>query len=258
MRRSFVAGNWKMNLTWAKIQPTLRELAQRLQSLPFTIDVAICPPSIYLKQMIEMLSELQTYIAIGAQNMHKEAFGAFTGEISGEMLADIGCQYVILGHSERRTIFGETDEFVAQKAVAAFRYGLLPIVCVGENLEQREKGETEQVITLQIERSLALLKPAQIESTTIAYEPIWAIGTGRAATPEIAQETHLALRKFLEKRYGRYVAETVRLQYGGSVKPSNMAELIHQPDIDGVLVGGASLQAQSFGEIIRIASELQN
>ncbi len=187
---------------------------------------------------------------MGAQNMHWESKGAFTGEISAKMLVDIGCSYVILGHSERRQLFGETDQGVNKKAKAAFSHGLLPIICVGETLDQREKNQTLEIVKRQLQGCLDGLAPAQVEACTIAYEPVWAIGTGKAATPEMAQEVHRMIRDYVAEHFGPSVAQTLRIQYGGSVTPDNARSLMIQPDIDGALVGGASLQADSFSQII--------
>lgn len=214
------------------------------------VDVAVCPPSVYLHDVGAALrgSEIQ----LGAQNMHFEKEGAFTGEISAGMLNDLGCRYVILGHSERRQYFGETDAIVNQKTLVALACNLTPIVCVGETLEQRESDQTQAVVATQIKGSLAGLNADQAASLVIAYEPVWAIGTGRTASPAQAEEVHAQIRGLLSELFGE-TAEQIRIQYGGSVKPDNAAELMSQPNIDGALVGGASLKADSFAGIIAAA-----
>ncbi|HUY34149.1 MAG TPA: triose-phosphate isomerase [Pirellulales bacterium] len=247
MRRPFIAGNWKMNLSRAQSVALAQEVARRSLGLEH-VDLAICPPSVYLDAVGAVLAGGN--VALGAQNMYHEAAGAFTGEISAAMLLDVGCRYVILGHSERRHVLGETDEEINRKALAAVAAGLYPIVCVGEVLAQREAGETVQVIRRQFDRSLAGLSDEQMRRVTIAYEPVWAIGTGKVATPQQAEEVHLDLRKMLETRYNAGLAQEVRIQYGGSVKAANAAELLSQPNIDGALVGGASLKADDFMGIV--------
>lgn len=249
MRKPFVAGNWKMNLD----RKQALELATQLKngSLPAHVETAICPPSVYLDAVAQVIQD--SPIGLGAQNLYHESSGAFTGEISGGMLKDVGCQYVILGHSERRHILGETDEDVQRKVLAALGCGLIPIVCLGETLEQRESGRTLDVIKQQFEGSLGGLDADQMGQTVIAYEPVWAIGTGKVATPDQAEAVHADLRKLMESHYNKQVAEMVRIQYGGSVKPDNAAELLGQPNIDGALVGGASLDANSFLAIVGAA-----
>lgn len=247
MRRPFIAGNWKMNMDRASALALAEGLAKEAKSTG-EVDLAVCPPSVYLDVVAGALSGSK--IALGAQNMYHEAEGAYTGEISAAMLLDIGCKYVILGHSERRHILGETDEAINKKVKAALENGLIPIVCVGELLEQREAGKTLEVIQTQFNGSLAGLSADQMDRVVIAYEPVWAIGTGKVATPEQAEEVHVSLRKIMEDCYNSEVAESVRIQYGGSVKPDNAAELLSQPNIDGALVGGASLKVDSFMGII--------
>ncbi len=215
------------------------------------VDVAVCPPSVYLHDVGAALSG--SSIALGAQNMSDQAEGAFTGEVSAAMLSDLGCKYVILGHSERRQLFGETDASVNLKLVAALAGNLTPIVCVGETLEQREGGTTAEVIATQVRGSLAGLDAEQAGKLVIAYEPVWAIGTGKTASPEQAEEVHAQIRGLLSEMFGD-VAETIRIQYGGSVKPDNAAELLSKPNIDGALVGGASLKADSFAAIVAAAA----
>jgi len=247
MRKKFIAGNWKMNLTRAEAVALASGLAEQLGDAT-DVDVAVCPPAVYLDAVSQALSG--SNVALGAQNMYHESSGAFTGEISAGMLQDVSCKYVILGHSERRHILGETDEAINRKVHAALAAGLLPIVCVGETLEQREAGQTQSVVKTQLEGSLADLSIEQMHQIVIAYEPVWAIGTGKVATPEQAEEVHADLRSLLETRYTSAVADEVRIQYGGSVKPGNAAELLGQPNIDGALVGGASLKIDDFMGII--------
>ena len=247
MRRPFIAGNWKMNLDRASAVALAEGLAKEVAGTD-GVDMAVCPPSLYLDAVAAAVSGSD--IALGAQDMYHEPKGAFTGEISGAMLCDIGCKYVILGHSERRHVLGETDKDVNKKVLAALKVGLLPIVCVGELLSERESGATMEVIRRQFDGSLAGLSAEQMRQITIAYEPVWAIGTGEVATPQQAEQVHLDLRKIMVQRYNDEVAEAVRIQYGGSVKPDNAAELLGQPNIDGALVGGAALKVDSFVGIV--------
>lgn len=243
MRRPVIAGNWKMNLDRREAL-TLAEAIARRAGQRSHVDLVICPPSVYLDAVGRALSG--SSVGLGAQNMYHEAAGAFTGEISPAMLVDLGCRYVILGHSERRHILGETDGQINRKVVAALAAGLTPLLCVGELLEEREAGQTAAVIRRQFDGSLAALSPEQMERVIVAYEPVWAIGTGKVATPQQAQEVHLDLRKLIASRYNDGLAQTVRILYGGSVKAANAAELLSQPDVDGALVGGASLNADEF------------
>ena len=246
-RRTLIAGNWKMNLD-RKAAVTLAEAIAR-ETLPDGVDVAVFPPFVYLEAVRGTLEG--TPIAYGGQNMYFASSGAYTGEISGPMLNDMGAKYVILGHSERRHIFAESSQLVGQKVAAAFEHGLVPVLCVGETLEQRRDGATKQVVFEQLEAGVAKLAGEQVAQMVIAYEPVWAIGTGETATPQQAQEVHADLRTWLTGRYNAEIAGQVRIQYGGSVKPSNAAELLAQPDIDGALVGGASLEAESFLAIVK-------
>jgi triosephosphate isomerase len=243
MRRILIAGNWKMNLDRAGSVALARGLVDRAGEVP-DVDLLVCPPSVYLISVAEALSV--TLVALGAQNMYHEASGAYTGEVSASMLADVGAKYVILGHSERRHILGESDEDVNKKTRAALAEGLIPIVCVGELLEEREADQTAAVISRQFHGSLADVSADEIERSVIAYEPVWAIGTGKVATPAEAEQVHADLRSLLAERYNDEVADKVRILYGGSVKPSNAGELLGQPNIDGALVGGASLKADDF------------
>ncbi len=247
MRRPFIAGNWKMNLDRASAVALAEGLAKEAEEVD-GVDLAVCPPSVYLEAVGRAVAGSK--VALGAQNVYHQPKGAFTGEISVSMLRDLGCEYVIIGHSERRHILGETDDAVNQKVHAALGAGLEPIVCVGELLAEREAGKTLDVIRSQFDGSLAGLSDEQMLRVVIAYEPVWAIGTGRVATPQQAEEVHLDLRKILEERYNKEVAETVRIQYGGSVKPENAADLLSQPNIDGALVGGASLKVDLFMGIV--------
>lgn len=249
MRTPFIAGNWKMNLDRAGASALAKAIAET--ALPGDVEVGICPPAVYLTDCLAAADG--TTVGVGGQDMHFEPNGAFTGETSADMLVDIGCKYVILGHSERRQFFGETDAIVNKKLLVALEKGLTPIVCVGELLEQREAGQTQQVVQQQVEGSLAGLTAEQVAQIVIAYEPVWAIGTGKVATPEQAEEVHSDLRSLLESRYNAETASQVRIQYGGSVKPDNAEELLAQPNIDGALVGGASLKADSFVAIVEAA-----
>ena len=252
MRKKFVAGNWKMNKTIAEARQLVTELVLSLGALE-TIDRAICPPFIALPAVARLLQG--TGIGLGAQNMHWEEKGAFTGEVSPAMVAEL-CQYVIIRHSERRQYFGERDETVNRKVKAALAHGLTPIVCVGESLEENQSGKTKEVVSRQVRQGLAGLTPEEGERLVIAYEPIWAIGTGLAATPEDANTIHRdVVRATLAEMFGERVAESIRIQYGGSVKPENAAGFFSQPDIDGALVGGASLKAAAFVEIATIAAQ---
>ncbi len=257
MRRPFIAGNWKMNLDLATGRALISELRTRLPAAP-PIDVAICPPSIYLFPMAKAIAD--SAIRMGAQNCSSESSGAFTGEVSAPMVKETGCTYVILGHSERRhtigpkddsgRVQGETDEIVAAKCRAAVSVGLVPILCVGETLDERDHGRTEDILTRQIDGGLAGVQLDSPEKLVIAYEPVWAIGTGRNATPEQAQDAHRHIRGRLAERFGRAHADGIRIQYGGSVKPDNAISLMKCPDVDGALVGGASLKAADFMGII--------
>ncbi len=243
MRRPLIAGNWKMNMDRSGGVALAKGVAERAGEVP-NVDLLVCPPSVYILPIAEAVKG--TKLAVGGQNMHFEASGAFTGEVSAAMLLDVGAKYVILGHSERRHIFKETDADVNKKTHAALAAGLVPILCVGELLDEREAGKTAQVIATQFNGSLAGVTPEQIERTVIAYEPVWAIGTGKVASPQQAEEVHADLRSLLAKRYNEAVAAKVRILYGGSVKASNAGELLGQPNIDGALVGGASLKVDEF------------
>jgi triosephosphate isomerase (TIM) len=249
MRRKFVCGNWKMHKTAAEAVQLVRELRQKLDGA--AAQVAVAPPFTALAAVKQALSG--SSIQLFGQNCHHEKQGAFTGEVSAAMLKDAGCDGVILGHSERRQYFGETDEGVAKKVRAALGEGLHPIVCVGETLQEREGGKTWEVVSRQVRGALGGLDAAALRSLTLAYEPVWAIGTGRTATTAQAQEVHAQIRALLRELGGEVVAGAVRIQYGGSVKPDNAADLLSQPDVDGALVGGASLKASDFSAIVTAA-----
>jgi triosephosphate isomerase len=251
MRKQFIAGNWKMYKDLGETAELIEGLKARLAGLNSKVTVAVCPPFTSLAVAANMLKG--STIKLGSQNMSRYDEGAYTGEISWKMLKSVGCEYVILGHSERRQYFGETNELVNEKTKKALANGLKTIVCVGETLDQREKGVTTQIITAQIKGALASIGSQDMEQVTIAYEPVWAIGTGKNATPVQAQEVHQAIRKLIGQLYTWVVAENVIIQYGGSVKPENAKDLLSQEDIDGALVGGACLKADSFLAIIRAA-----
>jgi triosephosphate isomerase len=248
-RCPFIAGNWKMHGPRAEAEKLLSALKAQLAGVDLTDrEVVVAPPFTSLETAARLLAG--SAIRLAAQNLHWEPQGAFTGEISGPMLKEVGCTYVIIGHSERRQYCGETDEQVTRKVRAAQRDGLVPIVCVGETLEERERGETLAVITRQVNGALQGQEKATVATLVLAYEPVWAIGTGRTATPAQAQEVHAAIRAALAEIADRQTADAVRLLYGGSVKPDNIDGLMVQADIDGALVGGASLQADSFARIV--------
>jgi triosephosphate isomerase len=250
MRKPFVAGNWKMHGSKASILSLVTDLNSKISELG-NVDVAVCPPAIYADFTKRTLSSER--ISVGAQNMASEPVqGAFTGEVSVEMLKDMDCEYVILGHSERRSIYGETDVEVAAKVKVALDAGVTPILCVGETLEERESGTMEQVIAAQLDAVLTVVGISGFNNTVIAYEPVWAIGTGVTASPEQAQEVHAFIRNKLAQ-LDATVADRVIIQYGGSVKPGNAKELFGQADIDGGLIGGASLDAEDFIAICKAA-----
>ena len=246
MRKKVIAGNWKMNMLPDQAIRFIDELAPLVKDTQN--EVVLCVP--YTDLFYGLLSVQNTNIKIGAQNMHWEENGAYTGEVSGKMLSSIGVKYVIIGHSERRMYFAETDENVNKKVISAHKYGLTPIVCVGENLEQRESERAEEIITVQTEKALKGLLDVQVENTIIAYEPIWAIGTGKTATKEEANDAIKAIRNKIAELYRQDVAKRVIIQYGGSVKSANCKELFTTSDIDGGLVGGASLDPEEFAKII--------
>jgi triosephosphate isomerase len=251
IRRKIIAANWKMHMTQAEATAFVETFLVELGDLD-DIEIVILPPFTAIAKVTEALGQTQT-VKVGAQNMHWERSGAFTGEVSPAMLRDLFVRYILLGHSERRILFGETDEMVNRKAHAAHENILRPIVCVGETLPQRDSGQVEKVLGDQLRAGLACLGPKELQETVIAYEPVWAIGTGKTATAAQAQEAHAFIRKILRELSDRTTAAKVRIQYGGSVKPGNAAELMSQPDIDGALVGGASLDPRSFAEIVKAA-----
>jgi len=247
-RRPIMAGNWKMNKTTAEA----RDLAGKLIPLIGGVrerDVVLAPPFTALQAVAEAIKG--TGVALSAQNLHWEDKGAFTGEISAEMLLDLGCKYVIIGHSERRQFFGETDETVNRKIRQALNKGLLPIVCVGETLKEREAGAANAVIERQVAGALQGVTAAEMDKVIVAYEPVWAIGTGKTATPDQANEIHSFIRSKVQISYGKDVAGLLRIQYGGSVTPENVSALMSMPDIDGALVGGASLKPESFAALVK-------
>jgi triosephosphate isomerase len=252
MRQKFVAGNWKMYTTAARAKQLAADVVKGIGA-DDRVRVAVCPPFPYLQAVAGVVSG--SPVALGAQNCYPEKEGAFTGEVSPAMLADVGCRYVIVGHSERRRKpeFAESDAFINRKVKAALAAGLHVILCVGETIEEREANRTEAVLETQLTGSLKDVTAAELAKLVLAYEPVWAIGTGRNATPEQAQQAHAFLRRRLAETYGTGPAENLLIQYGGSVKPDNAASLLQQPDVDGALVGGASLQADQFLAIVRAA-----
>lgn len=247
MRKKIIAGNWKMNKTVDEAMQLAEAIRDGLRAGD-QIDVVVCPPFPDLIGVALVLKD--SPIALGGQNLHWEDKGAFTGEVSGAMLRSVGCEYVIIGHSERRQYFHETDEIVNRKIKAALKVGLHPILCIGETLAERQADETEKVLETQLRGCLAGLSAEQMEQIIIAYEPVWAIGTGVVATVEQAQSAHKFIRNLLSQLFDGNLAERVRIQYGGSMKPDNAKQLLMQPDIDGGLIGGASLEAKSFLDII--------
>jgi triosephosphate isomerase len=254
-RRLFVAGNWKMNTLRHSAVELAGALAKELPAELPAVEVAVCPPYPYLSAVATVIAG--SGVELGAQNVWHETPGAYTGEVAVEMLVDLGCRWVILGHSERRHIIGETDEMVSKKALAALDKGLSVILCVGETLSQRQAGETERVLDSQMQGSLKGVLAQAMAKVVIAYEPVWAIGTGVTATTEQAESAHLHLRRWLETRYNPKIAAAARILYGGSVKAQNSLSLLQQPDVDGALVGGASLKVGDFLPIVRAAESLR-
>ena len=249
MRKPIIAGNWKMYKNLDEAVQFAYKVADKMPSVE-KVDSVICAPFIALKDLVKSQG---SNLKIGAQNMHFEEQGAFTGEIAPSMLTNIGVTYVIIGHSERRAMFNETDETCNKKVHQAFNHGLVPILCVGESLEERETGKTNDLLTEQLEKDLAGLSKEQVEKLVIAYEPIWAIGTGKTATAEVADETCGFIRETVKRLYDEATAEAIRIQYGGSVKTSNIDELMAKPNIDGALIGGASLKAEDFVTLVTAA-----
>lgn len=255
MRKTIIAGNWKLYKTINEAIDLANGLKRELFKVNFSaVDVVLCPVFTALSEVAEVLNE--TDIQLGAQDLYWQDEGAFTGEVSAPMLKDAGCCYVIIGHSERRQFFGETNETVNKKIKAALKHELTPIICVGENLQDRESNNTFKVVEDHIQGALVDISAEDMLKSVIAYEPVWAIGTGKTATGEQAQEVHRFIRDLLRKMYGEEIASSVRIQYGGSVKPENIAELMGKPDVDGALVGGASLKVDSFSSIVIKASEV--
>lgn len=251
MRKPIIAGNWKMNKTLGEALSFVEAVKNEVPANT-KVDSAICAPALFLGQLVNEVEG--TDVKVGAQNMHFEENGAFTGEVSPVALEDLKVDYVILGHSERREMFNETDEAVNKKTQAAFKHNLVPIVCVGETLEQRENNETKQLVADQVEKALAGLTEEQVKTTVIAYEPIWAIGTGKSSTAADANEVCAHIRQVVAEKHSQAAADAIRIQYGGSVKPENIKEYMAQSDIDGALVGGASLEPQSFLALLEGAS----
>ena len=251
-RKPIIAGNWKMHLLVSEGETLVKELITGLDGGLEDVDVVVAPPFTSLFPISKLL--IGTSIGLAAQNLHWETFGAFTGEVSAKMLHDVGCRYIIIGHSERRQFFGETNETVNKRLKAVLAEGLIPIVCVGEILEERKSGRTWEVVEKQLRQGLDGIARDEAAGLIIAYEPVWAIGTGETATPDQAQEVHAQIRGLLKDLYDDGIAQGVRIQYGGSVKPDNVKELMGQPDLDGALVGGASLKAESFINIVRYQS----
>tara|TARA_R110002073_G_scaffold56905_25_gene144854 strand:- start:9798 stop:10553 length:756 start_codon:yes stop_codon:yes gene_type:complete len=246
-RQTIIAGNWKMNTRCDGAVALAKGVVAAVGETP-SVQVVLCPPSVYLSSVADAVAG--TSVQLGAQNLYAAEDGAFTGEVNAAMLTDVGCGFVILGHSERRALMGETDADVSKKLHAALAGNLVPIVCVGETLEEREAGKMEEVIQTQVRGSLAGLDEVRAAGIVVAYEPVWAIGTGKTASPEQAEEVHALIRKLLGEMFTTDVAAQIRIQYGGSVKPGNAKELLGQPNIDGALVGGASLKAEDFAGII--------
>jgi triosephosphate isomerase len=253
MRKKIIAANWKMNMTVAETVSYLENFRSHVDEVN-GVEIVIAPPFTAIAKLSDLLGGSQK-IRLGAQNMYFEMSGAYTGEVSPAMLRELFVRYVILGHSERRQIFGETDALINKKVLTALASGLRPILCVGETLEERDAGREKEILETQLRGSLAGVTAAQMNDVVIAYEPVWAIGTGRNATPEQAQDAHAHVRAVLAELTDAATASKVRIQYGGSVKPANAATLLSQPDIDGALVGGASLEALAFSEIVKAAVE---
>ncbi|HHT9136625.1 MAG TPA: triose-phosphate isomerase [Candidatus Wunengus sp. YC60] len=250
-KKPFIVGNWKMNLTLSEGIEFAKSLKNSLHGIN-EILCGICPSFVFLKDICKVLEG--SHICVGAQNVHSEKNGAYTGEISALMVKEAGCTHVLIGHSERRHLFGEIDSFINAKIKTALSVNLKPIFCIGETLKEREEGRTEYVVEKQLKDGLLGIDNNHVEGLVIAYEPVWAIGTGKTASPEQANEVHSFIRGFLTDNYGKVIANSVYIQYGGSVKPENTAELISQPEIDGLLVGGASIKLESFLKIIDAAS----
>ena len=246
MRKTFVAGNWKMNLSLSEAVALAQGIKAKFAKC--CVEVGVCPAYVFIPQVVEVLKG--SGIGVGAQDVYFEGNGAFTGEVSVQMLKDVGCKYVILGHSERRHVIGESDDLINQKVKAALDGGLHVILCIGELLEERQANQTEAVVERQLRTGLSGVTPEQMAEVTIAYEPVWAIGTGVTATPDQAQEAHKFSRGILADMFGNDIAQATSIQYGGSMKPGNAAELLGQPDVDGGLIGGAALKVDDFMAIV--------
>lgn len=251
-KKPFIVGNWKMNLTLTEGVEFAKSLRNSLNGKSEVI-CGICPSFVFLKDICKVLEGCSIYLA--AQNIHSEKNGAYTGEVSAPMVKEVGCTHVLIGHSERRHIFHETDSFINVKIKVALSVNLKPIFCIGETLDERENGRTKYVIQIQLKEGLRGISADHIKDIVIAYEPVWAIGTGKTALPEQANEVHSFIRSFLSDEYGRENANSLYIQYGGSVKPENTRELMAQPEIDGLLVGGASIRLESFLKIVEAASK---
>jgi triosephosphate isomerase len=251
MRKKIIAGNWKMNKDIPGSEVLINELTLKLQNEKISCEVIICPPFTSLESASKLLKN--SFIKLGAQNMYFEDDGAFTGEISASMLKSAGCEFVILGHSERRTIFKENNALINKKIKKALQSGLKPIFCIGETLQEREDGITDKIVKTQLVEGLREISSDELKKIIIAYEPVWAIGTGRNATPQQAEEVHLFIRNLILELYSKELSENLIIQYGGSVKPENAKDLLTQPDVDGALVGGACLKSDSFVSIIKAA-----
>jgi len=254
MRKFLIAGNWKMNCGPSETKELLKGIKEHQTELPASLEVLVCPPEVSLTTASQILEGYGAFL--GAQNVHFEDNGAFTGEVSTQMLKEAGCTFVIIGHSERRQYFGETDKTVNAKVRKALADGLKPVICVGESLDQRKKEVHKQMVKKQVQAALNNVGASDITNVVIAYEPIWAIGTGETATPEQAQEMHQMIREVIADLYDEEAASSIQILYGGSMKPHNAEELLSRPDVDGGLIGGASLKAESFSEIIDIAKRL--
>jgi len=256
MRRFLIAGNWKMNCGPKETKTLLTNFKNRVETIPEAVDVLVCPPPVSLTTAVKTIGEAD--IDVGAQNVHFEDNGAYTGEISTSMLTEIGCTHVIVGHSERREYFGETDAIVNAKTEKALSADLFPIICVGESLDERKAGKHQTTVKEQVDLALNNIDAHDVQKVIIAYEPLWAIGTGETASPEQAQEMHAMIRENLATLYDEQTADGIRILYGGSMKPYNAEELLEQPDVDGGLIGGASLKADSFADIMEVAEELSS
>lgn len=254
MRKILIAGNWKMNAGPTEAKVLADEMAELWKNKDFTQEALICPPFVSLPFVVKSFRD--SFIKTGAQNVYTEDNGAYTGEISASMLKELTCEYVIIGHSERREYFSESDDFIARKVKKVLSEGMRPILCVGEKLDERQNGDQKAVVQKQLTNVLSMISDTQAENFVVAYEPVWAIGTGETATPEQAQEMHQFIRSFILNKWNTDAANQVRILYGGSMKPANAEELLSQEDVDGGLIGGASLEANSFSEIMSIADKL--